>query len=79
MSRFVGVQCFLKRTEYLKGVLGSHNYEELFDRREFSGSDFMYERKIQLNVNLAVLDYRVVDVNDASFGTRCPFDFVGGR
>jgi len=79
MGRFVGVQCFLKRAEYLKGVLGSHNYEELFDRREFSGRDFVYERKIQLNVNLAVLDYRVVDVNDASFGTRRSFDFVSAR
>jgi len=77
VGRFVGFQSFLERFGELQGVLGSHNDQELFDGGEFSGSDFVNERKIELNVHLAVFDDGVVDVDDRPRGIRGSFDFVG--
>jgi len=47
-------------------MLGSHNNQELFHGRKFSGSDLVNEREIELDIDLAGFDDRVVDVDDRS-------------
>jgi hypothetical protein len=74
----VGFQSCLECFGELEGVFGSHDYQELLHGGKFSGSNFVHEREIELNIDLAVFDDGVVDVDDGSGGIRGSFDLASG-